>query len=86
MKVMSVLDQPEKIGPGIAVAFIATIWGVGVANIFGIPVGKKLKRKAMLDGYLREMVIIGIEGILTGLNPKIIESKLLIYTDEEPAE
>src|SRR5690606_26189929 len=81
MKVMTVLDQPEKIGPGIAVAFIATIYGVGFANIFGIPIGKKLKRKAMLDGYLRQMVAIGVEGILTGLNPKIIESKLLIYTD-----
>ena len=86
MKVMTVLDQPEKIGPGIAVAFIATIYGVGAANIFGIPMGKKLKRKAVLRNYLHEMVIIGIEGILSGLNPKIIEEKLKIFTGEEVAE
>jgi len=85
MKVMTVLDQPEKIGPGIAVAFIATIYGVGLANIFGIPIGKKLKRKATLDGYTREMVIVGIDGILAGLNPKIIEKKLEIFVDEPSA-
>lgn len=79
MKVMTVLDQPEKIGPGIAVAFVATLYGVGVANIMGIPMGKKLKRKAMLEGYAREMVIIGIDGILSGLNPKLIEEKLKIF-------
>lgn len=80
MKVMTVLDQPEKIGPGIAVAFIATIYGVGLANIFGIPMGKKLKRKAILHHYAYEMVIIGVEGILSGQNPKLIEEKLKIFT------
>ena len=79
MKVMTVLDQPEKIGPGIAVAFVATLYGVGAANIFGIPVGKKIKRKLILEGYAREMVIIGIDGILGGLNPKVIEEKLRIF-------
>lgn len=82
MKVMTVLDQPEKIGPGIAVAFIATIYGVGTANILGIPMGKKLKRKAILRNYLHDMTIIGIDGILNGLNPKVIEEKLRIFTGE----
>jgi chemotaxis protein MotA len=77
--VMSVLDQPEKIGPGIAVAFVATLYGVGAANIIGIPIGKKLKRKAVIDGHARAMVIIGVEGILTGMNPKVIEAKLSIF-------
>ena len=78
--------QPEKIGGGIAVAFIATIWGVGAANLWGIPVSKRLKRIAMLEGYGREMVIIGVEGILNGLNPKIIESKLNVYTNPQDEE
>jgi chemotaxis protein MotA len=86
MKVMTVLDQPEKIGPGIAVAFIATIWGVGVANLFGLPVAKKIKRKIILEGYAREMVIVGIDGILNGLNPKLIDEKLRIFTGEVPGE
>ncbi len=77
--VMSVLDKPEMIGPGIAVAFVATLYGVGAANIVGIPIGKKLKRKAVIDGHARAMVIIGVEGILTGLNPKVIEQKLAIF-------
>ncbi len=81
MKVMNVLDQPELIGPGISVAFVATLYGVGLANIFGIPIGKKLKRKLILQNYAYEMVIIGVEGILSGLNPKIIEEKLKIYTN-----
>lgn len=80
--VMSVLDQPEKIGPGIAVAFVATLYGVGAANIIGIPVGKKLKRKAIIDGHARAMVVIGVEGILTGMNPKIIEQKLSVFVHD----
>ncbi len=77
--VMENLDKPERIGPGIAVAFVATLYGVGSANIFFIPIGKKIKRKAVLDHMAREMVIIGVEGILTGLNPKVIEEKLSVF-------
>lgn len=80
MKVMNVLDQPELIGPGISVAFVATLYGVGFANIWGIPVGKKLKRKLILKGYAYEMVVIGIEGILSGINPNVIEEKLKVFT------
>jgi chemotaxis protein MotA len=84
--VMENLDKPEMIGPGIAIAFVATLYGVGSANIFGIPIGKKLKRKAMLESHAREMVIIGIDGILSGLNPKVIEEKLAIFTHAEAEE
>jgi len=80
MKVMTVLDQPEKIGPGIAVAFVATLYGVGIANIMCIPMGKRIKRKAMIENHYRAMVIIGIDGILSGQNPKIIEERLKVYT------
>lgn len=77
--VMENLSNPDAIGPGIAIAFVATLYGVGSANIFGIPIGKKLKRKADLDKHAREMVIIGVDGILSGLNPKVIEEKLAIF-------
>lgn len=86
MKVMNVLDQPELIGPGISVAFVATLYGVGFANIWGIPVGKKIKRKLALKAYAYEMVIIGIEGILTGLNPKVIEERLKIFASSSGQE
>jgi chemotaxis protein MotA len=83
---MENLDKPEKIGPGIAVAFVATLYGVGSANILFIPIGKKLKRKAGLDSHAREMVIIGVDGILSGLNPKVIEEKLAIFTHSDGGE
>lgn len=84
--VMENLDKPDQIGPGIAVAFVATLYGVGSANIFGIPIGKKLKRKYVLEGHAREMVIIGVEGILSGLNPKVIEEKLAIFCHSHKGE
>ena len=77
--VMENLDKPEMIGPGIAIAFVATLYGVGSSNIFFIPMGKKLKRKAILENHARDMVIIGVEGILSGLNPKVIEEKLAVF-------
>jgi|LauGreDrversion4_2_1035121.scaffolds.fasta_scaffold00110_9 chemotaxis protein MotA len=77
--VMENLDKPEQIGPGIAVAFVATLYGVGSANIFFIPIGKKIKRKVILDGHARAMVSIGVDGILSGLNPKVIEEKLAVF-------
>lgn len=80
MKVMNSLDKPELIGPGIMVAFVATFYGVATASLIGLPIGKKLKRKAHLDHYAFTMVIIGMQGILSGLNPKVIEEKLKIYT------
>ena len=84
--VMENLDKPEMIGPGIAIAFVATLYGVGFANIFFIPIGKKIKRKAQLDFLAREMVIIGVEGILSGLNPKVIEEKLSVFVGEQSEE
>lgn len=80
--VMENLDKPEMIGPGIAVAFVATLYGVGSANILFIPMGKKIKRKAILDSLAREMVIIGVEGILSGLNPKVIQEKLSVFVSK----
>lgn len=85
--VMENLDKPDQIGPGIAVAFVATLYAVGAANLFFLPIGKKIKRKAGLDSHAREMVIIGVDGILSGLNPKVIEEKLAIFCHNySPAE
>jgi chemotaxis protein MotA len=84
--VMENLDKPDQIGPGIAIAFVATLYGVGTANIFFIPIGKKIKRKAMLEGHARTMVIIGVEGILSGLNPKVIEEKLAVFCHNHKGE
>ncbi len=86
MHVMENLSNPDMIGPGIATAFIATVAAVGSANIVLMPMGKKIKRKAKMQAESREMIILGILGILEGLNPRVIEEKLQIFTGDHGEE
>ncbi|AKH20182.1 flagellar motor protein [Sedimenticola thiotaurini] len=77
--VMQNLADPSKLGSGIAAAFVATIYGVGLANLFLIPFGSKLKTLALARTHFREMVVEGIVSIAEGENPRNIESKLQGY-------
>ncbi|MCW8890930.1 MAG: flagellar motor protein [Sedimenticola sp.] len=77
--VMQNLADPSKLGSGIATAFVATIYGVGLANLFLLPFGNKLKALALSRSHFREMVIDGIVSIAEGENPRNIESKLQGY-------
>jgi chemotaxis protein MotA len=79
--VMNNLTDPSQLGAGIAVAFVATIYGVGLANLFLLPVSNKLKSLAMEQVAYHEMVIDGIAMIADGDNPQIITSKLEGYLD-----
>lgn len=79
MHVMSVLDQPSQIGPGIAVAFVATVYGVGFANIVCLPMSFKLKRHIEHDQLLKNMVLEGVVGIQSGVAPGALRSKLKVY-------
>jgi len=74
--VMQNLADPSKLGSGIATAFVATIYGVGLANLFLLPFGNKLKAHAISRSQYREMIIEGIISIAEGENPRNIESKL----------
>ncbi|MBV1888977.1 MAG: flagellar motor protein [Proteobacteria bacterium] len=74
--VMGNLADPAALGPGIAVAFVATIYGVGLANLFFLPVANKLKSVTKNNIQFQEMVIEGIVSIAEGENPKSIELKL----------
>ncbi len=78
---MTMLDQPQSMGSSIALAFTATLYGVGAANLIFIPISKKLRRKSECEERAREMVIVGIEGIVNRTNPKLIEEKLTMYLD-----
>ncbi|HSW50081.1 MAG TPA: MotA/TolQ/ExbB proton channel family protein, partial [Bryobacteraceae bacterium] len=86
IQVMKHLENIEEVGKGIAVAFVATVYGVGLANIFFLPSGNKLKARARQTIMLRELVLEGVAGIVEGLNPKLIRSKLEAYSREEPAK
>ena len=79
MHVMSNLNNPSAIGPGIAVAFVATVYGVGFANIVAIPFSLKLKRQMEHETLFRSMVLEGVVGIQSGIAPGALRSKLTIY-------
>lgn len=74
--VMENLTDPSKLGSGIAVAFVATIYGVGFANLFFLPIANKLKNIVAAEVKRREMLVEGIVAIAHGENPRIIESRL----------
>jgi chemotaxis protein MotA len=86
------LDQPETLGPAISGAFIATLLGVGAANIVLLPVAERLKQLSEAEVHARVLVLDGILAIQSGDNPRVIEEKLISFVppaergDEEPAE
>ncbi len=77
--VMENLSDPTKLGSGIAVAFVATIYGVGLANLVYLPIAGKLKYYVSRMVASKEMMIDGLVGIAVGDNPRIIESRLKGY-------
>jgi len=80
--VMQNLNDPSKLGEGIAVAFVATVYGVGSANLIFLPIGSKLKMKHKISMTAKEMMLEGVIGMLEGVNPRIIEEKLKGYLHE----
>jgi chemotaxis protein MotA len=79
MAVMQNLADPSKLGHGIAAAFIATIYGIGLANLFFLPMAAKLKSVVHSQTQVRQMCIEGIISIAQGENPRNIEAKLKSY-------
>lgn len=77
--VMENLTDPSKLGSGIAVAFVATIYGVGAANLIFLPVAKKLMANITLLVASREMLVDGLVGIANGDNAMIIEARMQGY-------
>lgn len=78
--VMGNLADPGQLGSGIAVAFVATIYGVASANLVLLPIASKLKAIAMRQSLYREMLLEGILSIAEGENPRSIELKLQGFT------
>jgi chemotaxis protein MotA len=78
--VMENLADPSRLGAGIAVAFVATIYGVGCANLIFLPISRKLLANVARIVAQREMLVDGLVGIANGDNPRIIESRLQGYT------
>jgi chemotaxis protein MotA len=83
IQVMQHLENITEVGKGIAVAFVATIYGVGSANILFLPWAGKLKIKLRQEQVLREMTLEGVISILEGMNPRMLETKLLGYLHQK---
>jgi chemotaxis protein MotA len=76
IQVMKHLENIEEVGKGIAIAFVATVYGVAVANILFLPCANKLKTRGQKDVQLKELLLEGVSSILEGMNPKLIRVKL----------
>ncbi len=77
--VMQNLADPASLGAGIATAFVATVYGVGSANLIFLPIAGKLKSQILTMSQAREMLIDGFNAIAMGENPRLIEIKLSSY-------
>lgn len=81
--VLSNLSDPEALGPSIAVAFIATLYGVAFANVVYLPLAHKLKLKSKRERFMREIALEGILSIQAGDNPSIVREKLRAFLAEK---
>ncbi len=86
IQVMQHLDNIDEVGKGIAVAFVATVYGVGAANLLLLPAAGKLRFRIREEQIVREMMLEGIISILEGMNPRMIETKLVSFLAEMPAQ
>jgi chemotaxis protein MotA len=83
IQVMQHLENIDEVGKGIAVAFVATIYGVGSANLFFLPAAGKLKIRTREEHILRQMTLEGVISILEGMNTRMLETKLLGYLEDQ---
>jgi chemotaxis protein MotA len=86
IQVMQHLDNIQEVGRGIAVAFVATIYGVGIANLFFLPFAGKMHLRIRTTQRRREMMLEGVISILEGINPRMLEIKLNGFLNEVERE
>jgi chemotaxis protein MotA len=84
IQVMKNLANIEEVGHGIAVAFVATVYGVAVANLFFLPVANKIKARISAEAKRKEMIVEAVSGLVEGLNPKLIRTKLEAFAGPPP--
>jgi chemotaxis protein MotA len=77
--VLGSLSDPTKLGSAIAVAFIATFFGVASANLLWLPMASKLKKQTQAEQFLEDMILAGISSIQAGENPRILQERLEPY-------
>lgn len=83
IQVMKHLENIEEVGRGIAVAFVATVYGVAAANLFFLPAANKIKARFHETLHIKELMLEGVCSIVEGLNPKLIRVKLDAFAEGE---
>lgn len=86
IQVMQHLDKLDEVGRGIAVAFVATIYGVGSANLLLLPVAGKLRIRLREEQVRKEMVLEGVIAILGGMNPRMLRNSLRSFVGDSTSE
>jgi chemotaxis protein MotA len=82
IQVMSNVAEPSKIGSGISVAFVATIYGVGSANLVLLPISKRIISRMNEDIYMMDLIVEGVLGVESGINPFFLRAKLNAFLEE----
>ncbi len=85
IQVMKNLANIDEVGHGIAVAFVATVYGVGLSNLFLLPAASKIKARIHVETQRKELILEGVTGIVEGMNPKLIRAKLESYSEGKRA-
>jgi chemotaxis protein MotA len=79
ISVLGNLTNPDELGPSVAMAFVATLWGLGSANLFWLPIGAKIKLKTKLEIVQKEVIVEGVMSIQAGENPRTLKEKLEVF-------
>ena len=76
VQMLQTMDDPAKIGPAMAIALLTTFYGAVIANVVCIPMAGKLKNRSESEVLIKTLIIEGMQSILSGENPRIMEQKL----------
>lgn len=79
VRVLSNMQDQARLASDIAVAFLATLYGIGTANLFWLPLAAKLRRNAQLEAHTAEMVIGGLQAVQSGAMPRMVEEMMTVY-------
>jgi chemotaxis protein MotA len=84
MRVMEHLGSPGTLGSGIALAFVATVYGVGSANLILLPIAGRLRERAAQQARRRELIVQALQGLQQRLNPRLVAHKLRAFSSRVP--
>lgn len=79
ISMLSNMDDPSAIGPGMAVALITTLYGAIIANVFAGPIAEKLANRDAEEVLIKTLIVTGVMSIQSGDNPRVVESKLMTF-------